>query len=144
MKGVMPYLQVKNTGEAIDWYKKVFQAKEVRSRLETPDGVCMNAEIEIEGTPIMLADENPKSGSKSPERLKGTSVVLNLHLPNVDKIFQKALKEGATEIFPLDDQFYGDRAGRVKDPFGHHWILATRIREVPDDEMVAAFRAMFE
>jgi PhnB protein len=124
MRGITPYLQVTNTGEAIDWYERVFAAREVRSRLVAPDGTCMNAEIEIEGTRVMLADEMPSIGSMSPATLAGTSVVLDLHVQDSDATFRKALEAGAEEIYPLADQFYGDRAGRIRDPFGHHWIIA--------------------
>ena len=144
MRGITPYLQVKSAGEAIAWYTRVFAATEVRARLVAPDGTCMNAEIAIEGTRLMLADEMPQIGSTSPETLAGTSVVLDLHVADADAVFRNALAAGATEIYPLADQFYGDRAGRVRDPFGHHWIIATRIREVPEAEMVAAFKARFE
>jgi PhnB protein len=142
MRGLTPYLQVVNTSDAIAWYEQVFNAKEVRARLVAPDGTCMNAEIEIEGTRVMLADEMPSIGSISPATLAGTSVVLDLHVADSDAIFQKALAAGAEAIYPLADQFYGDRAGRVRDPFGHHWIIATRMREVPEAEMLAAFEAM--
>lgn len=144
MRGLKPYLQVKNTGEAIAWYERAFGASEVRTRLIAPDGACMNAEIEVEGAHVMLADEMPGIGSGSPATLGGTSVVLNLHVANVDAVFQRAVDAGAEVVFPLADQFYGDRAGRVKDPFGHHWILATHVKDVPDDEMVAAFNALFD
>lgn len=143
MRGVIPYLQVKQTSEAIDWYTRVFGAREVRSRLVAPDGTCMNAEIEIEGTRLMLSDEMPNVGSISPETLKATSVVLDVHVEDAEVVFARALDAGAEQVYPLADQFYGDRAGRIRDPFGHHWIVATRIREVPEDEMVAAFNAMF-
>ena len=86
----------------------------------------------------------PDIGSTSPASLEGTSVVLDLHVADSDVVFKKALGAGAGEIYPLADQFYGDRAGRLRDPFGHHWIIATRLREVPEEEMVAAFQAMFE
>ena len=144
MRGIMAYLQFTNSGEAIAWYERVFGAKEVRARLVAPDGTCMNAEIEIEGTRLMLADEQPSVGSSSPSSLGGTSVVMNLHVADADAVFRRALDAGAEQIFPLGDQFYGDRAGRVRDPFGHHWIIATRVRDVPEDEMVAAFQKMFE
>lgn len=144
MRGITPYLQVANTGEAIAWYERVFGAQEVRARLVAPNGICMNAEIEIEGTRLMLADELPTIGSTSPATLGGTSVVLDLHIENADETFARALEAGAEQIYPLADQFYGDRAGRVRDPFGHHWIVATRVREVPEAEMVAAFRAMLD
>jgi len=143
MRGVTAYLQTANTEDAINWYRQVFNAVEVRARLIAPDGTCMNAEIAIEGTHLMLADEMPDIGSGSPARLNGTSVVLNLHVADADATFQRALQAGAVEIFPLADQFYGDRAGRIRDPFGHHWIIATRLREVPEDEMLAAFNALF-
>lgn len=144
MRGITPYLQVANTGEAIAWYERVFGAQEVRARLVAPNGICMNAEIEIEATRLMLADELPTIGSTSPATLGGTSVVLVLHIENADETFARALEAGAEQIYPLADQFYGDRAGRVRDPFGHHWIVATRVREVPEAEMVAAFRAMLD
>lgn len=143
MKGVMAYLQVGNTGEAIAWYTHVFAASEQRARLVAPNGVCMNAEIEIEGSRLMLADEMPSVGSKSPHTLEGTSVVLTIHVGDADAVFRSAIDAGAEEIFPLADQFYGDRAGRIRDPFGHHWIIATHQRDVPEQEMVAAFEAMF-
>lgn len=143
MRGITAYLQVTNTDEAVAWYERVFNAKEVRARLVAPDGKCMNAEIEIEGDILMLADEMPGIGSTSPASLGGTSVVLNLHVADADAIFKAAIEAGAEEVFPLADQFYGDRAGRVRDPFGHHWIIATRIREVPEPEMVSAFQALF-
>ena len=143
MRGVTPYLQVQNSGESIDWYVKVFAAKEVRSRLIAPDGTCMNAEIEIEGTRLMLADEVPDVGSKSPAGLQATSVVLSLHVADVDLVFERAIEAGAEEVYPLADQFYGDRSGRIRDPFGHHWIIATRLRDVSDEDMVAAFQALF-
>ncbi|MCA2958980.1 MAG: VOC family protein [Silvanigrellales bacterium] len=144
MRGVVPYLQVTTTEVAIAWYERVFGAKEVRARLVAPDGTCMNAEIEMEGTRLMLADEMPNIGSKSPATLGGTSVVLDLHVADADATFERALHAGAELVYPLADQFYGDRAGRLRDPFGHHWIIATRLREVSEADMVLAFNAMFE
>lgn len=144
MIGIIPYLQFTKTREAISWYEQVFGAREVRARLVAPDGTCMNAEIEIEGTRLMLADEMPSIGSQSPSKLGATSVVLDLHVENADETFARALKSGAEQIYPLTDQFYGDRAGRIRDPFGHHWIIATRVREVSEKEMIESFKAMFE
>ena len=143
MNGIIPYLQVTDSDRAIAWYVDVFGATENRSRLVSPDGRCMNAEIEIEGTTVMLSDELPSIGSTSPATLGGTSVVLDLHVDDVDVVFAKALEAGAEEVYPVADQFYGDRAGRIRDPFGHHWIVATRIRDVSDAEMVAAFHELF-
>ncbi len=143
MLGITPYLQFTNTGEAIAWYQRVFDAKEVRTRLVAPDGSCMNAEIEIDGSLLMLADEMPSIGSTSPQTLSGTSVVINLHVVDATAVFKEALDAGAEQIYPLAEQFYGDLAGRIRDPFGHHWIIATRIKDIPEDEMVEAFHAMF-
>jgi len=121
MQGVTPYLQVTDSDRAIAWYVQVFAARETRSRLIAPNGHCMNAEIDV----------------------AGTSVVLNLHVADADHTFAAALEAGASEIFPLADQFYGDRAGRIRDPFGHHWIIATRQREMCDEEIVAGFQRLF-
>jgi PhnB protein len=101
MKGITAYLQVTNTGDSIAWYERVFGASEIRARLVAPDGTCMNAEIEIEGTRLMLADEMPNIGSTSPRTLSGTSVVLNLLVSNADETFERALGNGAEEIYPL-------------------------------------------
>ncbi len=144
MRGITPYLQVKSTADAIAWYEQVFQAKEIRARLIAPDGTCMNAEIEIEGTRIMLADEMPGVGSMSPETLRGTSMVLDLHVADADAVFQRALDAGAESVFPLADQFYGDRSGRIRDPFGHHWIIATHLEDITEAEMVERFQKLFE
>jgi PhnB protein len=133
----------RDTDAAIAWYCRVFGAEEVRARLIAPDGTCMNAEIRIGDERLMLADEMPSVGSISPEGRDGTSVVLNLHVEDVDAVFQRAVDAGAEVVFPLADQFYGDRSGRIRDPFGHAWILATRQREVPEAEMLAAFQSLF-
>ena len=143
MRGIVPYLQVPDSAAAIEWYGRIFGATEVRARLVAPDGRCMNAEIEIEGTRLMLSDEMPDIGSISPDSMGGTSVVLDLHVADADGVFRAALEAGAEQVYPLADQFCGDRAGRIRDPFGHHWIIATRIRDVSEDEMVSAFEALF-
>ena len=143
MLGITPYLMVRDTDAAIAWYCRVFGAEEVRARLIAPDGTCMNAEICIGEERLMLADEMPSVGSISPEGMEGTSVVLNLHVEDVDSVFRRAVDAGAEVVFPLADQFYGDRSGRIRDPFGHAWILATKHREVPEDEMLAEFQRLF-
>lgn len=97
MRGITPYGQVTDTGAAFAWYGRVFGAKEVRQRLIAPDGTCMNAEIEIEGTRLMLADEMPDMGSTSPATLGGTSVVLDLHVADADAVFRLALEAGAEQ-----------------------------------------------
>ena len=107
MRGITPYLQVARTGDAIAWYETVFGAREVRARLVAPDGTCMNAEIEIEETRVMLADEMPGIGSSSPASLGGTSVVLDLHVADADAVFRAALDAGAEQVYPIADQFAG-------------------------------------
>jgi len=142
--GLTPYLQVNDCNTAIDWYVRVFSARETRTRLIAPDGSCMNAEIEIEGTRVMLADEMPSIGSVSPQSLGGSSVVLSLHVKDVDRVFSEALKADAVEVIPVADQFHGDRAGRLRDPFGHHWIVATQMNVLSDAEIVAGFQQLFD
>ena len=126
-------LTIQNVDQAITWYEQVFGAKEI-FRLTTPNGVIVHAEIQIGNTIIMLSEEDINY-NQSPIRLGGTGVILQIYLEKVDSVFQNALEAGAKEIFPLNDQFYGDRAGRVEDPYGHQWILAQRIKEVSIEDM---------
>jgi PhnB protein len=140
---LVPYLMCHDTAAAIDWYKDVLGATEPRVRLTTPSGECMNAELWIGSSRLMLADATPSVGSVSPHDQPGTSVVIDLLVDDVDAVFARAIAAGATEVFAVSDQFYGQRTGRFRDPFGHAWFVATVIRDVPDDEMHAAFLAMF-
>ncbi len=131
--GLSPLIIVRNSLEALQWYKQVFGARE-KFRLTDRAGSIVHTEAEINGALLMLADEQGDFNN-TPEKLGGSAVVLHLRLENVDEVFQKALKAGATEIFPLADQFYGERAGRFKDPFGHMWILSKSIENVSPEEM---------
>ena len=133
MPALTPMLAIRNAEKAIEWYKKALNATEL-SRLTEPDGKITHAEIEISGAVIMIAEEHP-SYNRSPDTLGGTSVILNLYVPNVDQVVEQAIIEGASIIFPVKDQFYGDRAGRIKDPFGHMWIISTHIKTVTVEEM---------
>ncbi|HEX6225400.1 MAG TPA: VOC family protein [Chryseolinea sp.] len=135
LSALTPMLAVRNADKAIEWYKKVLNATEV-SRLTDHDGKVAHAELEISGCMLMLAEEHPDY-NKSPESLHGTPVILNLYVPNVDTTVERALKEGAALIFPVEDQFYGDRAGRIQDPFGHMWIISKHIKDVSPKEMQA-------
>lgn len=128
-----PMLAVRNANDAIDWYKKVFQATE-SNRLTDPNGTIAHAELKIGDSIFMLAEEHPDY-NKSPNTLKGTSVILNLYLPDVDSVEKLAIESGATSIFPVADQFYGARAGRIQDPFGHMWIISKHIKDVTPEEM---------
>lgn len=130
-----PHLVVENAGEAIDFYKKAFGAKE-RARMESPDGnAVMHAELQIGDSVIMLNDEFPDHGIRSPRAYDGSPVSIHLYVENVDTVFRQAIEAGAKEVFPLQDQFWGDRFGKLVDPYGHHWSLATHIEDVEPEEM---------
>lgn len=128
-----PMLAVRNAAKAIDWYKTVLMATEL-NRLTDADGNIAHAELKISDCVVMLAEENP-AYNKSPELLHGTSIILNLYVPDVDGTVDLAIKEGAALIFPVADQFYGDRAGRIQDPFGHMWIISKHVKDVTPQEM---------
>jgi PhnB protein len=139
---VTPYLSVKNADAAIRFYKDVFGAKEA-GRLTMPDGVIVHAELRLGDARIMLAEEMPQWGSKSPATLGGSPITLVLYVPDVDATFQRALAAGAKAIEPVKDMFYGDRAGSLTDPFGHKWMVQTHIEDVPFDEAQRRCEAMF-
>jgi PhnB protein len=136
-----PYLIVKGAARALDFYKQAFGAQELM-RFPMPDGKVGHAEIKIGNSPIMLADEFPEMGHKSPESLGGSPVSIMLYVPDVDKTFAQALKAGGKELQPLKDQFYGDRSGTLTDPFGHVWTVATHKEDVSPEEMDRRHKAM--
>jgi PhnB protein len=138
---VTPYLIVNGAAQAIDFYKKVFNARE-RLRFPRPDGKIGHAEIEINGSAIMLADENPECGAKGPQTIGGTPVTIHLYVANVDEVYTKAVAAGATQLRPVKNQFYGDRSGGFTDPFGHSWYVATHIEDVSPEEMQRRMAAM--
>jgi PhnB protein len=131
---VTPYLIVKGGGDAIDFYKRAFGAIE-QMRMASPDGRIGHAEIKIGDSVIMLADEHPELGHRSPQSLGGAGVSLMVYVDQVDEVFKQAVASGAKELQPLKTQFYGDRSGTLQDPFGHQWTLATHIEDVAPDEM---------
>ena len=137
---VNPYLRIKGAADAIAFYKKAFGATE-RYRLPMGDRLG-HAEIDIGGTTVMLSDEFPDHGAVGPATLKGTSVVLSLYVADADATFKKAVAAGAKVRRPLTDEFYGDRTGQVEDPFGHVWMIAQRIEDVPPKEMQKRLDAM--
>ena len=130
---VTPYLVMNGAAAAIDFYVKAFGAIEL-FRMEH-EGKIGHAEIKIGDCPIMLADENPQMGFKGPESYGGTPVSLMIYVDDVDKIYPQAIAAGGTELKPLQDQFYGDRSGTLKDPFGHVWTVATHKEDVSPEEM---------
>lgn len=131
---VTPYLILKNTAAAIEFYKKAFGAVEL-FRMEAPGGKIGHAEIKIGDSHVMLADEYPDMGYKGPESLGGTSVSLMVYVDDVDKIYPQAIAAGGKEMRPLQNQFYGDRSGTLSDPFGHVWTISTHVEDVSEEEM---------
>ena len=131
---VTPYLAVAGANDAIDFYRKVLGARE-RMRMPAPDGKVGHAELQLGDSMIMLADEFPDIGHRGPKSLGGTPVTLSVYVENVDEVFERALAEGATQLRPVENQFYGDRTGQFEDPFGHRWSVATHVEDVPPDEM---------
>jgi PhnB protein len=128
---VTAYLAVRNAAAAIDFYRRAFDA-ELVMKLDLPGGKIAHAEIKIGDTILMLSDENPEWGNVSPDTLGGSPVFLMIYVPDADSAFARALAGGATPVRPVADQFYGDRSGTVKDPFGYTWTLATHIEDVSE------------
>lgn len=131
---VTPYLSIKGAAAAIDYYKKVFGATEL-FRMAGPDGKIGHAEIKIGNSPIMLADEYPEMEFVSPQTLGGSPIGLMIYVDDVDTMFKNAISGGGKEIKPLQDQFYGDRSGTLRDPFGHVWTVATHVEDIAPEEM---------
>jgi PhnB protein len=131
---VTPYLIVKGAAGAIDFYRKAFGATELM-RFAGPGGTIGHAEIKIGDSPIMLADEHPQMGYRSPASLGGTPVSIMLFVNDVDEVVEGAVKAGAKLERPVADQFYGDRNGTIQDPYGHVWTIATHKEDVSQEEM---------
>ncbi len=139
---VTPGLAVRNADQAMDFYKKAFGAKE-KGRMPDPDGKIMHAELQIGNSYIMLGEENPQMNNPSPQSLNGTPVGLYIYVKDADKVLNQAIKAGATVTMPMMDQFWGDRAGMIADPFGHKWWIATRKRNLSPKEMKKAAEEFF-
>jgi PhnB protein len=131
---VTPYLYIRGAAAAIEFYKKAFGAVELY-RFPGSDGKVGHAEIKIGDSPIMLADENVDMGAISPQTIGGTPFGIMLYVEDVDAVFNRAVAAGAEQIRAVADQFYGDRTGGLKDPFGFQWWIATHIEDVPHEEM---------
>lgn len=133
---VTPYLVIKDAARAIEYYKKVFGATEV-FRMNGPDGKVGHAEIQIGNSRIMLSDENPAMGEghTSAATVGGSPVSLYVYLPDVDRVVERATAEGGKVLKPVENQFYGDRNGFLRDPFGHLWGIATHVEDVSPKEL---------
>ena len=135
-----PYLTVAGAAAAIDFYVNAFNAVEL-GRVPGPGGKLVHAAIQINGSTVLMSDDFPEFNdgkSSSPVALGGTPVTIHLTVADVEARFQQALDAGATVVMPLQDQFWGDRYGIVRDPFGHHWSLAQPVREVSYEEIQQA------
>jgi uncharacterized glyoxalase superfamily protein PhnB len=130
-----PHIIVRNASEAIDFYKKAFAAEEV-CRMPGPDGeTVMHAELKFGDSTLMLCEEFPKMGAKSPTSYGGSSVTLHLYVEDADALFNRAVSAGATVKMPLSDMFWGDRYGKVSDPYGHEWGIATHKEDLTPEEI---------
>ena len=141
MHSVTPHIVCSGAADAIEFYKKAFNAVE-ESRVPGPDGKLMHAAVRIGDSTVMLVDESPDWGCHGPRSLKGSPVTLHLYVEDVDAVVEQAVRAGAKITMPVDDMFWGDRYGRLEDPFGHQWSVATHIREVSPEEMKQAMEQM--
>ncbi len=137
MHTVTPHLICAGAAEAIEFYKKAFNAVEV-GRMAGPQGKLMHAIVRIGDSSIMLVDEFPDWGSFGPKSLKGSPVTIHLYVEDVDAFVTRAVGAGAKITMPVEDMSWGDRYGKLEDPFGHHWSVATHIRDVKPEEMQQA------
>jgi uncharacterized glyoxalase superfamily protein PhnB len=137
---VIPHLICAGAADAIEFYKKAFNAVEL-FRLPGPDGKLMHACIQIGDSHIFLADENPQWGALGPKTLKGTPVTIHLNVKDADAAASQAAASGATVTMPVQEMFWGDRYGVLQDPFGHNWSVATYVRDVSPEEMQEAMKS---
>jgi len=140
---VFAYLRVHDAAKAIDFYTRAFGARE-RFRLTEPSGRIGHAELTIGTARIMLADEYPDFGARSPLSIGGTPVRLHLSVPDADAMIKRAEKAGAMVLRPVADEFYGARSGMIADPFGHQWFIATQTAKLKPKQMQKQFTALFK
>jgi PhnB protein len=139
---ITPYLAIAGAADAIEFYKQAFGATE-RMRMGAPGGKVGHAELEIGRALIMLADEHPELEFRGPLALGGSPVSLHMYVEDVDAFCERAVRAGATLVRPVADQFYGDRSGQLRDPFGHVWSIATHKEDLTPEEMEKRAAALF-
>jgi uncharacterized glyoxalase superfamily protein PhnB len=135
------YLHVRNAAQAIEFYAKAFGAKE-KFRLTEPSGRIGHAELDFNGATLMLADEYPEYDIKGPQSIGNTSITLHIHVDNADEMIKRAVEAGAKLEREPQDQFYGERSGAIRDPFGHRWNIGHSIEEVSPAEMQRRYDEM--
>lgn len=143
MHSITPHLLVDGAAKAVEFYKNVFGADLARPMSTTPDGKVLHVLLKIGDSHLMMADAFPKGSMASPRSLGGTPVVLTLYVPDVDATWKKATDAGAKTVFPLINQFWGDRYGIIEDPFGHAWALATHIEDLTPAELEERAKSAF-
>ena len=141
IREVFPYLMVRDAKAAIDFYQRVFGATEL-FRLVEPSGRIGHAEMHLGPAGLMVCDEFPEYGMVGPQREQFTGCTIHLHVDNADEISERAVAAGATMLMPPTDQFYGERSCRLRDPFGHAWLLGHSIEKVEPEEMQRRYTAM--
>jgi uncharacterized glyoxalase superfamily protein PhnB len=139
MRSITPHLICAGASDAIEFYKKAFGAEEM-FRMPGPDGRLMHASVRIGDSSVMLVDEMPEWGALGPKTLRGSPVTIHLMVDNVDEVYARAVAAGATAKMPVADMFWGDRYGKLIDPFGHEWSIATHVRDLTPEEIMAAGR----
>jgi PhnB protein len=139
MHTLTPHLVCAGAADAIEFYKKAFGAVE-EGRMAAPDGKLMHAMVRIGDSPLMLVDESPQWGMLGAKALKGSPVTIHLYVDDVDATVERAVAAGAKVTMPVAEQFWGDRYGTLEDPFGHHWSVATHVRDVSPEEMRDAMK----
>jgi PhnB protein len=139
---ITPYLTVEDAKSAIEFYKRAFGAIE-RGIMNSPDGRIAHAELRIGDSVFMLCDNLPQFGTKAPNEIGGTTVSMFRFVEDVDAVVHQAAEAGATVTMEPEDQFWGDRLGQVTDPFGHDWLIATRIEDLSPEELEARSREAF-
>lgn len=130
-----PHLVIKGAAQAMEFYRKAFGAEEI-CRMPTPDGKIMHAAMRIGDSQFMLVDEFPEMGCRGPLSLGGTPVTVHLAVEDADAVFSQAVGAGAKVNMPLADMFWGDRYGKVVDPFGHEWSIATRKEDLTPEQIL--------
>jgi uncharacterized glyoxalase superfamily protein PhnB len=140
---ITPYLVVKNAGEAIEFYKRAFGAREAYRSTCEKSGRVMNAQLRIGSSMIMLNDEFPEHGCLGPAPETNSPVTIHLYVDDAEGVFRQAVRAGAVTVMPLTDMFWGDRFGQLRDPFGHTWSIASRIEDLSPEEIKERSKAAF-
>lgn len=140
---VFPYLRLRDAAKAIDFYARAFGATE-KFRLTEPSGRIGHAELLLGETTLMLSDEYPEFGIYGPASIGGTSFTIHLHVDDADRLIARAVEAGASLVRPAVDQFYGERSGTIRDPFGHEWNIGHEIEQVSPEEMQRRYDEMMK